>query len=317
MTVSNVDISTSSQETLRHGEKVCFSFLCIFSALTVYLTVYLDRAVDWGAFAVPVLAGFFTIGLGIFTRVARGMDRIASLLIGTSIYLSFGAFVSIYIYLFMPIWNAPIDDLLFVFDSKVGFVWSDFVASFENVPAFARSLVYVYHSSFAQMIVVLMVLAGLNRARALNLFVLTTMVSLFVTATFWAIFPSFGPAAYQILPSDIENSLNIFTGAAYGESLMAQAELGVPVISPGVILGSIAFPSFHMIMACLVVWFLRTTFAFYPAVILNTLMLPSILIHGGHHLVDLLGGIIAFFIALGLSAALMAWFASETDTCTT
>ena len=48
-----------------------------------------------------------------------------------------------------------------------------------------------------------------------------------------------------------------------------------------------------MIMALMVVWFSRGTFAFLPLTAVNTAMVPATLTHGGHHLVDLLAGWLA------------------------
>jgi membrane-associated phospholipid phosphatase len=60
-----------------------------------------------------------------------------------------------------------------------------------------------------------------------------------------------------------------------------------------------------MIMACMVVWFTRGTVLFLPAVTLNAFMVPATLSHGGHHLVDLLAGVVVFSGCVWLSGRLI------------
>jgi membrane-associated phospholipid phosphatase len=44
---------------------------------------------------------------------------------------------------------------------------------------------------------------------------------------------------------------------------------------------------------------------FLPTLVLNAAMIPAILVHGGHHLVDLIGGAATFAIAYALAARVL------------
>jgi hypothetical protein len=103
------------------------------------------------------------------------------------------------------------------------------------------------------------------------------------------------------IPSDAEQAIRLVTNTAYGEMLKDAALNSIPVISNETMLGVVAFPSYHTVMACLVVWFVFKTVVFWPTVILNIAMVPAIHIHGAHHILDFIGGIVIFFAALWLS----------------
>ena len=67
-------------------------------------------------------------------------------------------------------------------------------------------------------------------------------------------------------------------------------------------MGLIAVPSFHIVMALVAIrasWTLA--WARWPFFIVNLLVLPGTIVHGGHHLIDVFGG--AFVTMAGLIAA--------------
>ena len=45
--------------------------------------------------------------------------------------------------------------------------------------------------------------------------------------------------------------------------------------------------------------------AFLPAALVNTAMVPATLSHGGHHLIDLLGGLAVFALGLWITQRLI------------
>ncbi|MGI9368651.1 MAG: phosphatase PAP2 family protein, partial [Ruegeria sp.] len=99
-------------------------------------------------------------------------------------------------------------------------------------------------------------------------------------------------------------TINLFTDMMYGALLRDLAANGVPVITPSIIIGTIAFPSFHTVMAVLVVWYLRGTSLFLPALLINVMMAPAILVHGGHYLTDMVGGVATFAVSAWLAGFL-------------
>ena len=104
----------------------------------------------------------------------------------------------------------------------------------------------------------------------------------------------------------------IAVGPAYGSELVRLSQEGVDALSPRNILGLIGFPSFHTVMACMSVIFLaRVRCLAIPAVLLNLLMMPAILVQGGHHLMDVFGGFAVFFLAYLLSAHFLSRYPAQ------
>ena len=71
------------------------------------------------------------------------------------------------------------------------------------------------------------------------------------------------------------------------------------LISPANVKGLIGFPSFHAVLAVLPLWSVRRLRAVrLPLALFNLLMLAATPIQGGHHLVDVLGGIAVAVFAM-------------------
>ncbi len=305
MSTADLDLPRSRPVLLNYGELVLLGMVAAIGLLTAVLAVAWGQPVDWPGFLQPVGTGLTLAALGVYARLRRGMVRAGLLMVGVSMYVNFGAFMSILIYLFFPIATLPIDATLMRIDAWVGFSWPDFVIWFGQFPWLGKALSYVYLSSLAQLMAVVVILAWMNRAKTLCVYVMTASLALFCIAMIWGALPSFGPSPYVTIPPDISAKLGLIHNHAYGARLMELATDGVRVITPDVIIGTIAFPSFHTVMACLVVWFLRGTPIFIPAALLNAAMVPAILLHGGHHLIDVVAGVAIFGLALAVSQVVM------------
>ena len=148
-------------------------------------------------------------------------------------------------------------------------------------------------------------LAALSREVVLHRFLLVGIVTLILAVGIWWIIPSVGPSAFQPIPEADRIATGLYYSPAYGDFLRSLVEVGPRRISPEIITGVVAFPSYHMIMALMVVWFSRGTFAFLPLTAVNTAMVPATLTHGGHHLVDLLAGLVVFALSVWIASRLI------------
>ena len=126
------------------------------------------------------------------------------------------------------------------------------------------------------------------------------MVSIGAIVCVWYLFPSIGPSAWASVAPDAQDRIGLVFNAEAGAALRRLAAEGVEEISPDRIMGVIAFPSFHIVMACMVVWFTRATLAFVPAIAINLAMVPATLAHGGHHLIDVLAGLVLFVLCVAV-----------------
>lgn len=286
---------------LLRAEMVMLLAIAGIGLLTVALALVQHRVVNWP----PFVAGYVgTVGLaivGAYVRQVKEAPRIALALVGSAIFAGFTAVSAVFIFALFPLANPLVDPMLIRLDGALGYHWPSLVAWLANYPAVARGLGYVYHSSLGQMLLTILLLAALTREHALHRFLLTGMITLILAVAIWWLLPSVGPSAFQDIPDSDRLATGLYFSPAYGQYLLHLATVGPARISPEVVTGVVAFPSYHMIMALMVVWFTRGTFAFLPTALVNTAMIPATLSHGGHHLVDLIGGIVVF--ALGVWAA--------------
>ena len=276
------------------AERLMLWLILGFGLAAVALTVLLGRTVNWPPFLIGYFATLGLTGIGIYVRQVKNAPRIALAIIGVAIFMGFTAVSTIFIFALFPLPNPPIDNLLIRIDAQFGYHWPSFVGWLALTPGAAKALGWVYHTSIPQIVLTVILLAALRRERALHRLLLVGIVSLIITVAIWWLWPSVGPSASQMIPEDIRLATGLYFNPKYGAYLSSLVEVGPRRISPEVITGVVAFPSYHMIMACMVVYFTSRTPMFVPALLLNTAMIPATLSHGGHHLVDLLGGVIVF-----------------------
>ena len=273
--------------------------------LAVALALGMQRQVNWP----PFLVGYFgTLGLaavGGYVRQAKGAPRIALGLIGAAIFTGFTAVSSVFIFALFPLQNPLIDPALIELDAAMGYDWSMLVGWLAGYPGLALVLGYIYHSSLGQILLTIVLLATLARETALHRFLFVGILTLILAVAIWWLLPSVGPSAFQSIPESDRLATGLYFNPAYGAYLRDLVEVGPRVISPEVVTGVVAFPSYHMIMALMVVWFTRGTFAFLPALGTNMAMVPATLTHGGHHLIDLFAGLVVFSFAVWVAGRLI------------
>ncbi len=306
MTSTTTDTATAKPAIwLTQQEVILLIMLGIIGALAISVVTLLDRQVAWPVFFRVVVINFALMAFGAAIRAFRNMERMGLAMIAVSFYMSFGIFMLILSNSFFPVVGPIIDTQLIEIDAMLGFHWAGFVGWLAEYPTLGKLLGPIYTSSLIQLAILFGVLAWYNSAQQIYHLVACGTVGLALTMAIWIAIPSFGPSAYQPISPDVANAINLFTDNAYGATLLDYAKNGIPIISPETVKATVAFPSFHIIMACLTVWFARGTMVFWPVAILNTLMIPATLSHGGHHLIDLIAGVVVFFVALRISAWLL------------
>lgn len=290
---------------LLRPERLMLTFIGLFGLLAAVLALVLQRNVNWP----PFLAGYIgTLGfaaIGGYVRQMKATPRLALALVGTAIFAGFTAVSSVFIFTLFPLANQLIDPALIQIDQSLGYHWPGLVAWLAQHPGIAQGLGYVYHSSLPQILLTIVLLAALSREAALHRFLLVGIVTLIIAVAIWWMVPSVGPSAFQPIAEADRIATGLYYSPAYGQYLRSLVEVGPHQISPEVITGVVAFPSYHMIMALMVVWFTRGTSAFVPAALVNTAMIPATLSHGGHHLVDLIGGLAVFAIGVWIANRLI------------
>lgn len=304
---ADVGNETSHIGGLHRPEWLLVCLIIAVGLTSVLLSHVKDQPVAWGAFAISFVPAFGLLLVGLYLRGPKAAPRLSQLAIANAIYIGFSGVIAILIYLRFPIAVPLIDPQLAQMDAWLGFSWEEFVTWLAQYPAFGSFLAPVYLSSLPQLFILIGILAFAGRAVRLNQALITGILSLCFTVGFWWIWPSVGPSAYIFVPAETADAIGLFHGPELGAKLAKLVSEGTPLIHPGDIMGTIAFPSYHTVMMLVVVWFLRGMWLFWPALAVNMLMVPAILSHGGHYLVDVLGGLIAF----ALAASIAAWLLPE------
>jgi hypothetical protein len=281
------------------------AFIGLVGVLAVALAVAMQRQVNWPPFVGGYLATLGLAAIGSYVRQAKSAPRVALALVGAAIFTGFTAVSSVFIFALFPLPNPLIDPTLIQADAVLGYHWPSAVALLAQYPGVAAVLGYIYHSSLVQILLTIVLLAALSRETALHRFLLVGMITLTIAVAIWWLLPSVGPSAFQSIPEADRLATGLYFDPTYGQHLKNLVEVGPRRISPEVITGVVAFPSYHMIMALMVVWYVRGTFAFLPLTAVNTAMVPATLTHGGHHLVDLLAGLAVFVLSVWITNRLI------------
>lgn len=255
--------------------------------------------IDWISYGSLLLAGVCLTCFGLYARRQNWRESCSLPSVAVGLYVIYGTIIAIFNYLLLPVGPRLIDDVLIRTDAMMGFDWANYVNSFSNYPMLSRFLGYVYMSSLAQLLAVIIFLGVMGRVRELHTFLITGLVACTSTVLIWYAIPSIGPSGNFSIAPELAERLSMVVDPQYGMKARELALNGPKLISPRNDLGLVAFPSFHTGMAAMAVWFLfGFRYLFFAALALNGAMLPAILLHGGHYLSDVFGGICVFIISV-------------------
>ncbi len=119
------------------------------------------------------------------------------------------------------------------------------------------------------------------------------------------------------LPAELLAAVQPVVNPGYGKEITTMMREGVTRLSPDEFRGLIAFPSFHTIMALIATYHAREMrWLLYPLLAVNMLILPAVLVHGGHHLVDIPAGFAVFALAALLAGKMVGAAASDSPAAT-
>jgi hypothetical protein len=242
-----------------------------------------------GAAYIPI--GLMTLLLlagGCFYRWSRPDPGLAAMLFGTAFLLAFSLVASVLNYLLLTRAGTRIDQQLAELDRALGFDWPRAMAWMARHPLLNLAAVGVYHSMLPQIALVTIVLAR-REPECVYHFLLAVSLSALVCIAVWSFAPSFG--AFSIYPPPPPGML-LALDQSYAHDLLRLLRDGPGLISPRDTKGLIGFPSYHAVLALLVMWYVhKISFLRWPAVLLNCAVLLSTPIQGGHHLVDVLAAL--------------------------
>jgi hypothetical protein len=285
------------------SEKFILLLIAVLIAVSVALSHVKNIDVDFQRYDFLFAVDAFLIGLGQLYRRLPGREAAATGF--TSCGLLFLGSQSLVLFnsMLLPYRFHGMDQILAGIDASLGFVWADYVVAMSAYPQFCAFLKVVYSSTFAQIMLALIVLTFANRPGEVSQLTLANLTGALIVISIWSLFPSSTPVAFQPLPADVAAIVDLKLDREYGLKLVQLSYEGITQFTPGQKLGMVGFPSFHTVMALLVVCYAgKIRFLFYPVAIWNSFMLLAIPLHGAHNVIDVIAGLLVAVLAIRFAA---------------
>ena len=268
--------------------------------LDAVLVAVRGSRVDVAAYG--LLAGLVIalLAVGFSYRRSGRSDALGAMTTCAGLFIFFTSALSLFNYLLTPNGHPVIDPWLIQADAALGFHWPDIIAWAARHPVANEVMRAAYMSTLPQIALLVIVLGMTLRLEDLHSLMITVVVTGMIAVMFWGLFPSTG--AIHDLPHQLLQTVRPLLDPAYGAEIMALLKNGAPFLSPNELRGLIAFPSFHIVLAIAATYHARNVpWLFAPYLVVNLIVLPAVLVHGGHHLVDIPAGMLVF--ALGILCA--------------
>lgn len=191
-----------------------------------------------------------------------------------------------------------VDDKLAYLDRLLAFHWPSFAELFRADPELTGWAKVIYKSFAWQpaLVTISLSFAGLH-TRAWQ-FVTTATVSLCITALVGSLLPADTAVVYFHTVSWPE------LVSAWKPSVVIHAlRSGARLLTPSMMTGLIAFPSYHACAATIFAWALwPIRFLRWPAILLNIAVSLCAIVIGAHYLVDIIAGILVAGVSVRLAA---------------
>jgi len=279
------------------AEQTALSIALALIAVCLFLAWDKNVTVALGGYSFSIGFAAVMVGIGqIYRRVGRA-EPIALTTHVVALFVFYSMPAALFNLLLLPRPSESIDATLVQMDAWFGYSWPDACAWISQYPNLSDILRQVYSLTLAQILFVFLFLGMANDRRRLHAAMLGTIFASLATIFCWALFPSSGAAAYWTLAPEIDRIVRPMGSSAYGAELNRLLVEGVKDISELQVTGLVGFPSFHTVMALMsliAVW--PYTFARLALILVNVALFPAILIHGGHNLMDVFGGVVVTLV---------------------
>ena len=281
------------------------------SNLIVDTSNYIDLA-EIGVFLLVVYA----LGKGISLRlindhsgigrfIARAADGLVILVKGAALFIPLGFVGGVFMYLASGAGFPLMDGRLAAMDAALGFDWPTFLAVTDASRWLSAILIVAYHSVGPQIPLVFLVLSFTLREERLIEFVTLMALSSLLTAIGMVLVPAAGAYPHFNPPPEAYKNFTSHAGMWHYAELMKLRSGGAFLFIADKSKGLVTFPSYHTVLGIIIPYAFRDfrrLFIFFA--LLNAMMLVATLPEGGHHLVDVLAGLIIALMVLSVVRAL-------------
>lgn len=290
------------------AERFVITISLVAMAINIFQIFRNDVLIDWPGYAFITSVAAATFAVGQFYRMSERSQRIGAAMTGTGILIFFTMALSIFNYLLMPTTRPPIDELIVEIDALFGYHWPDVIHFAAENPVLNTIIKFAYLSTMPQLAILVIILGLSGRVRVLHVLLVGITITATLAVIFWGLYPTHGAKSLFTLPAEIERAADPVVTTAYGQDLLRLAREGPGYITPDDIKGLIAFPSYHAVLSFLALyaaWSIRWLFPIY--LVVNILIIPGTVMHGGHHLMDAPGGLVLFLIGIFLTERVVGY----------
>lgn len=193
-----------------------------------------------------------------------------------------------------------IDHFLSKLDNSLGLDWFDYAKYINNHEMLRIMLWFGYNIHEILFTVVIAFLIVKGDFKRIHEFLVIFVITVLVTLVFGALFPALGTYAYYNPGSEIIGNFPPDAGRYFVKHLYTLNTGALKTIDFTYMPGLVSMPSYHTIMALMIIYATRGTVMQPILLIPALLMLAGTPVYGGHYFVDMLGGAATFFFAVWL-----------------
>jgi hypothetical protein len=299
--VASVNNRILTQKTAMTDKRLQIASAKPHTVLLTVTSILLALDVVW------CLKGHWTIGLrGLVVHISvafavlipliltryRHDQAIKTMMVCSCLLILFSMAGSVFSYLIVSTSAELVDTSLARWDHALGFDWPQVFLWVQHKPMLDRILAIAYASVIPQIIVVLLYLSLTHRHKTLAEFNGVFVVSFLIIEFISAFFPAAGPFKYYAGVVHADASM-----LSHFEPLRSGALRSIDLFATQ---GLVSIPSFHAILAILLIYAMRETRIRRLFVLINIVVIVSTPTRGGHYLVDLIAGTFTVLVVIGV-----------------
>lgn len=293
------------------AEWLRFQIIAAMIALDAILLATGPMRLAIQSIVVPMLATTGLLALALWYR-GRREATLSTILAGTGQLIAFTAAGATLNYALIALDRPLMDPFFYRVDQALGIHWPSLFATAKSMPWLSAILSTAYISTLVQVALMVPLLGFLKRIAQLDHFLLALMVSLLLTIGVWALFPSFGAGPHLYASGQMTDFPGAVLGTDYARLMMALKAGQIRDFSLSDAEGLIGFPSYHTVMAVLIVYAVRgIRRVFWPVLVWNILVIASVPVDGAHNVADVLGGLAVAGISIVVCHRLLARAAAK------
>lgn len=190
------------------------------------------------------------------------------------------------------------DKEIFAVDQWLGFDLRFFL-DWVNRHAYANIILENSYNSFFQIPLLFLCLAVYQKHSRAYSVMLCFIIAFIISVIIMAAFPTIAPHTFLKIDAGDYPNVNMISGHWHVDDFFGMRDGTLKTLNLFTLKGLITFPSYHASIAIILLWgFWSISWLKIPALLLNSLVLLSVPITGGHYFADVIAGVIISVIAI-------------------